>query len=1460
MAESSIKSSLRPARMLTTAIMAGLALVAATLTWPALVKATGTPPSITLVQVASSKGEFFYSPLTDTGGSVYFNNLSGQGADQVITVTVTVFDDNPALFSGGSAFGIAPTTSVSNTDGTWSVTYTVSSSATTENGILFAITDGDSLSSTITISFTRDITPPAVAFTGFTDAQYITGTRWYRTPALTAGWAFTAAFTETDAGFGSSLAAWDHQTDDADDQAILPFLSGAATLTGTFSHVYTDADGTVVASLVITDHVGNSASTSMTLGLDGSAPSISSPDIIANSRYLYATGTGIYYGNGMGSGGAPFTVTGSAGDDAGVGLYRATFSSALGNTPPPITNPTTWAGVYTATSVSTATGTIVVTVTDLVGNAATQTFAYTRDITPPDQPTGFYQYPDGDSNNDGFAPAPGWEDDPTIDLRWDASQDDGSGLRTYHLGTSPHPSTPDVTQNSSFTVTTSGYYPIYLSAEDNVGNISSSDAMVGVFVVLNAPTGGKLNLARLAGAQYLYIANPTGITTGTLFYNNAVTSSFVVTGDTSAVNWGTWPAAAWKVAFGASWGDPPSEVTTAPYTHAYTISPGETNNAFVVDFVNMAGNAQPITIANTLDVTAPQVSLTDVTNPQYDPDHNELGTAGNWYRTSALGGGWSFTSNVTETLSGLGSSLAVWSHSVPTNSQTIVPGLTGSGTFTNVVNDSDGIVTVTVTLTDHVNNASSSDPVVIRLDGTPPTIATGSWGENSPYLAIVSNVLYYNPAMPVTQTATLSGTAYDNWSGLDYATFSQSPNLPSTPISDTSPITWSTVYSFSSATQANHVDVTVYDHVGNAVTATYACTRAPGLPSVQFTNVTNPGWDPDHDEVDTVGNWYASDDFVGGTYGHGWSFYATVTDGSGTGISAARATWDHATGPDYVHTPSIIGSTIQDSFEDVSSAPDGLVTVTLTITDNVGQVASDTIVLRIDNTPPSITSGGLSDNGNPYLYASADGSTLYFSRLMSSSALATLSGIASDNSGGSGLNQTTFSYEPSIPANPAIAPDPANWSNNYYFNASSLDYSSPITVVVSDNLGNAITRTYTYTRDITAPSVPSDFHVTSPGLPGGYYSTTLLSLDWDAASDPSGSGVAAYLLGTTPSPTVSYTAPTSYNVGGDGVYTFYLRAADNVGNRGAVTSAGPITVDTQAPVLHIQATPKDSEGRILLGWDANDATTWPVAYDVQYSLTGTGNWHGWITNTSSISAYFGPDTPIHVEFETPYYVRVRARDYVGNQSVWTQTVFSLGLKRVFLPIIIQNYDTTIPVFRSGDFESGTFAGWKVGGALPYSIVRHPVRPTGGTPPNGGTYAAMLGWPGYACDNVPKDGQAYIKAYVNVPAGTSHLRFSYRVISYDEVHNPPGQGNPWWDRLEVQVNGSQLDPASGNPYGSPTAVYKCLKPPHDSGWQNASLDLSPYAGQTVILTFFNVNVGDNWYNTWSYLDNIRIEAP
>jgi hypothetical protein len=240
MAEDSIRSTLPPAWRLGIAMAAGLALTAVLLAWPAIVRGDQAP-LITQVEVTSSNSPYFYSPpLADTGGTVYFNSVDGEGASQIITVTVTVSDTDPIRFDGGTAFSRTPSISVpttyEGTTSTWSVTYTIGKGDASEPGVVFTVTDSLSATDTISINFIQD----------------------------------------------------------------------------------------------------------------NVSPSLSSPTVIENSQYLYAVGnTGIYYGNAM-SAAVPFTVTGSASDSGGVGLDRATFSTAVGDTPPDDTTPITWTAVYTA--------------------------------------------------------------------------------------------------------------------------------------------------------------------------------------------------------------------------------------------------------------------------------------------------------------------------------------------------------------------------------------------------------------------------------------------------------------------------------------------------------------------------------------------------------------------------------------------------------------------------------------------------------------------------------------------------------------------------------------------------------------------------------------------------------------------------------------------------------------------------------------------------------------------------------------------------------------------------------------------------------------------------------------------------------------------------------------------------------------------------------------------------------
>ena len=1477
MAEATKTQSLRSALKLTAAVAVGLLLTVMALAWPALAEG-GTAPQITGVSVSSSKSGFFYSPLTNTGGTVYFNNLSGEGAGQIITVTVTISDDNPTRFDGGYAFGITPTTSISNPDGTWSVTYTIRVTDTSENGVVFTITDGDNLTDTIIITFTQDIADPAVAFTDVTDPQYDSagdeldydGSNWYRTSALTAGWSFTAAVTETGAGYDTGLARWDHQSNPADDQTLTPTFNGTDALTGTFANVHTNADGLVVASLVVTDRVGNRSSpVTVTLNLDGSSPVISSPAIIENSQYLYAVGnSGIYYGDDMTTT-VPFTLTGSAGD-GGVGLDRATFSPALGDTPPDDSDPSTWEGVYDADSSNTDEGTITVTVYDKVGNSITQTFVYTRDTQGPGTIFNFNHVPDSDSGNDGFDPDLYHEDDLTIEMSWLAPIDSGSGVAGYYLDVQSPPTSAPFQENGAtgtvtgtVTVDHDADYRLYVMAMDNVGNLGSEGQFQFVTVSRTPPTGGRLDITEISGGEYLYIADATQITTGTLFYNNVATSSFRVAADASfPFSWGE-GVFGWKVAFSPGWGESGMDEILYPsseYTHTYTITPFETTDVFTVYYVNKAGNVLSIPINAELDTSGPAITFTGVTSPDWDADGDTSDYANYWYRPGGLTGGWSFTTTVVSEQAGVdpGVGRATWDHSLGTayDQNQAAPG--GDGTFTGVSGNPDGVVTVTVVLTDRVNNAGNVS-MALNLDGTSPVITPTGWSESSDYLHILGGELFFSHMMPGAQTATVAGTAADNagGSGLDHAAFSSEPNLAGSPADDTTPDNWSGDYSFtSSSTQGDGtVVVTVYDHVGNTVTTSFTYTEDATPPVVTINNVTDPGYDPDGDELNNTNNWYASADFDAGDNADGWAFYSGASD-SQTGVRLITADWDHSNDADdqMGYNPGLDGDGVfgtdgGNSGQAVNDDADGVVTVTVRVEDNVGNVGSDSLVLRIDNTPPTITSGSWSESSD---YLHADGATLYFSHQMGSAQSATLGGTASDGTG-SGLDTMSFSSESNLAGSPGSDNTPANWSGNYSFDSSSSQGDGTVVVTLNDHLGHLVTGTYTYVLDITPPSTPGNFQITTPPVVPGYYNTQSLDLSWIASTDNiTGSGLLGYYLDISNPPSGFYpsgTTSTSYDTGSDGVFTFYLMAQDNVANT-SLTSTGPITVDTTGPLAAITATPEESERRFLVDWSAtSDATTWPVSYDVQYRIDG-GAWTDWLMGTTATSAYFGPDDPITVETDTPYQFRVRARDYVGNQGSWVVSPGGqLTQKYVYLPLLLKNNDPSIPFFcNPSDFEAGTFEGcWKTSGALPSSVVTNPV------PPGGGSHAARLGSPSYGCgeDPVVPVGRATIQAYAAVPSsGTPYLRFDYRVYSYDTVRSSAGE---WWDRLEVQVNGTPLAR-----YGDPDPGNLSCGNRYDSGWQQGEFNLSAYKGQTILLTFFVENHYDGYWNTYAYLDNIRIE--
>jgi len=347
-------------------------------------------PVITAITVTSASPTYFYAPPldVDAGGQVFFNSVFGEGGGQTITVTISFTDAYPYNLTGSPAFGDPPGSDISGPP--WTLTYTIEMGANSEPNRVFTVTDKAGLTDTAVITFTRDNVDPIVEFTDVTNPGYDSGggeldtdgSNWYDKDDFPSGnWTFTSTTSDDGAGRASCSAFWDHSNDTYDHTTGCT-LDGD----GSFSSVNNDDDGTVTVTVTITDHVGNSASNLVVFSIDNTKPTIypGSPPIVEGSPYLYANDLTVYYGDEMGTASQAFTVQGNA-QDSGVGLDYVAYSAALNQgASQDSTHLENWYRDYTANRNNTTSGVITVTVYDRVGNFATQTFTYTRDITSPD--------------------------------------------------------------------------------------------------------------------------------------------------------------------------------------------------------------------------------------------------------------------------------------------------------------------------------------------------------------------------------------------------------------------------------------------------------------------------------------------------------------------------------------------------------------------------------------------------------------------------------------------------------------------------------------------------------------------------------------------------------------------------------------------------------------------------------------------------------------------------------------------------------------------------------------------------------------------------------------------------------------------------------------------------------------------------------------------------------------------
>lgn len=198
--------------------------------------------------------------------------------------------------------------------------------------------------------------------------------------------------------------------------------------------------------------------------------------------------------------------------------------------------------------------------------------------------------------------------------------------------------------------------------------------------------------------------------------------------------------------------------------------------------------------------------------------------------------------------------------------------------------------------------------------------------------------------------------------------------------------------------------------------------------------------------------------------------------------------------------------------------------------------------------------------------------------------------------------------------------------------------------------------------------------------------------------------------------------------------------------------------------------------------------------------------------------------------------------------------------KFYLPIVLRTIE--LPVLSNGDFERQA-QGWRlINQGLPSSVIG---QSTDLAVPLG-RYSALLGRPDYPCNasGVPL-GYAAVEQTYSVPRVSRSvvLRFKYIVWSQDASTLDA------YDRFEVYVtpqDGAATQVfADGNmvSQGLGCNVWRRVPGPENprngqtAGWAEATVDLSPYKGQTVTFSFRNYSRYDGWYNTYTYLDDVRV---